>query len=117
MGSVYEGCSSFRSSLPNLKIEHNTTLQPALQCYDTPVLTGGVYCVPADQLDHKEAKNKRHFMCDILRLAGERCFGEGSQASLFSPSGNSNIKMKRSMEQKGNDTRGGKLKSWENTLS
>jgi len=87
--------------MPNLKIEHNTTLRPALQCYDTPVLTGGVYCGPADQLDHKGTKNKDFFLSDALRLARQRCFGDGSQASLVWPSGNSNIKMKWSVEQRG----------------
>lgn len=79
--------------------------------------TGGMYCGPADQSDHKETKNKNIFLSDALRLDRERCSGEGFQALPVWPSGNSNIKIKRSMEQRKNDIRGGKPKSWENTLS
>jgi len=80
-------------------------------------LTGGIYCGPADQLDHKETKNKDIFLYDVLRLARERCFGERSEASPVWPSSDSNSKIKGSVEQRGNEIRGGKPKSLENTLS
>ena len=66
-----------------------------------PVLTSGIYCSPASQLDHKETKNKDIFCMMLPDLRENVCCGEGSQVWPVWPSGNSNIKMMGSMVQEG----------------